>query len=66
MSWPAVFALSRAALGELQCSLCVLLQVLRCIVALLAGRSGSIFVFLRIIVDSWENKRLVRDKNTKY
>ena len=41
-----------AALGELQGSLCARLLVLRCIVALLADRSGSIFAFLRIIVDS--------------
>jgi len=39
-------------LGELQGSLCALLLVLRCIVALLADHSGSIFTFLRIIADS--------------
>ena len=33
--------------GELQGSLCVLLLVLFCIVALLADRSGSIFGFLQ-------------------
>ena len=32
--------------GELQGYLCALLLVLRCIVALLADRSGSIFAFL--------------------
>ena len=41
-----------AALGELQGSLCARLLVLRCIVALLGDRSGSIFASLRIIVDS--------------
>ena len=41
-----------AARGELQGSLCALLLVLLCIVALLADRSGSIFAFLRIIADS--------------
>ena len=46
MSWPAVFAVSRAIAGELQGSLCALLQVLRCILALLADLSGSIFAFL--------------------
>ena len=40
------------ACGELQGSLCVLLLVLVCTVALLADRSGSIFAFLRIIADS--------------
>ena len=39
-------------LGELQGSLCALLLVLRCIVALLADRSRSIFAFLQIIADS--------------
>ena len=32
--------------------MCALLLELRCIVALLADRSGSIFAFLRIITDS--------------
>ena len=41
-----------AVLGELQGSLCALLLVLRCIVALLADRSRSIFAFLQIIADS--------------
>ena len=41
-----------ATLGELQGSLCALLLVLRCIVALLADRSASIFAFLRITADS--------------
>ena len=40
------------ALGELQGSLCALLLVLCCIVALLADHSGSIFAFLRITADS--------------
>ena len=40
------------ALKELQGSLCALLLVLRCIVALLADHSASIFAFLRIIADS--------------
>ena len=41
-----------AVLGELQGSLCALLLVLHCIVALLADRSRSIFSFLRITADS--------------
>ena len=41
-----------AAHGELQGSLCTLLLVLLCIVALLTARSGSIFAYLRIIVGS--------------
>ena len=57
---PLQYLTYRAALWELQDSLCALLQVLGCIVALLADRSGSIFTFLWIIVDSWENKRQER------
>ena len=41
-----------AVLGELQGSLCALLLVFRCIVALLADRSRSVFAFLQIIADS--------------
>ena len=58
MSWPAVFSHStiyvtnRVTLGELQGSLCALLLVLRCIVALLADHSGLIFAFLQISADS--------------
>ena len=37
---------------ESQGSLCALLLVLLCIVALLADRSGSFLAFLRIIADS--------------
>ena len=43
-----------AARGQLQGSLCTLLLVLLCIVALLTDLSGSIFAYLRIIADSDE------------
>ena len=49
---PLQYVTYRSALGELQGFLCALLLVLPCIVNLLADRSGSIFAFLRIIVDS--------------
>ena len=49
---PFQYVTYEAARGELQGSLCVLLLLLLCIVALLADRNGSIFAFLRIIADS--------------
>ena len=49
---PLQYVTYGVAHGELQGSLCALLLVLLCIVALLADRSGSIFAFLRIIADS--------------
>ena len=49
---PLQYVTNRAARGDLQGSLCALLLVLLCIVALLADRSGSFLAFLRIIADS--------------
>ena len=49
---PLQYVTYGAARGELQGSLCALLLVLLCIVALLADRSGSFLAFLRIIADS--------------
>ena len=49
---PLQYVTYGAARGELQGSLCTLLLVLLCIVALLTDRSGSIFAYLRIIADS--------------
>ena len=45
-SCPLQYVTYGTAIRELQGSLCTLLLVLRCIVALLADRSGSIFAFL--------------------
>ena len=45
-SCPLQYVTYGAAIRELQGSLCTLLLVLCCIVALLADRSGSIFAFL--------------------
>ena len=49
---PLQYMTYRAALRELQGSLCVILLVLHCTVALLADRSASIFAVLQIIADS--------------
>ena len=49
---PLQYVTYRAAHRELQGSLCVILLVLHCTVALLADRSASIFAFLQIIADS--------------
>ena len=49
---PLQYVTYGVARGELQGSLCALLLVLLCIVALLADRSGSFLAFLRIIADS--------------
>ena len=49
---PLQYVTYGVARGESQGSLCTLLLVLLCIVALLTDRSGSIFAYLRIIADS--------------